>query len=234
MELFYGVFSSFLSGDVFCVSNTRDFLCDKGAYLKITDLTTDVNTIYYKRNNAFNLDWLGYFPNTTFIDCSNNQITSVDFLKLTQIKNLIMRHNPICILPDLSSYTSLVELDLSYCLLTTLVIDSMPNLETLRCKSNKIELVQLNNLPELKTLDLHDNNVTKIHGLNELSALVFLCCTANKHISLDNIIYCYKLQFVVCDPHFIEKLDYLCRVRKFRVNLYEDRVVFVHPVHPVH
>jgi Leucine-rich repeat (LRR) protein len=121
--------------------------------------------------------------NLGFIDCSYNQLPSLDLSGLTNLQFLNCGVN---LLPSLnvSGLTNLYYLDCSYNQLPSLNVSSLTNLGYLNCRDNFLPSINVSGLTNLQTLDCRFNQLTSLN-VSGLTNLQYLYCNSNQLPSLD-------------------------------------------------
>lgn len=117
-----------------------------------------------------------------FLDCSLNQISSLDITNCINLKELSCQSN------------QLVNLDVSSC----------PELISIHCSVNKISSLDVTKCTKLKKLYCQDNQMASLDVSGSME-LEFIMCYTNQISSLD-IDYCPKLNTVYCSENQITKL----------------------------
>jgi hypothetical protein len=100
----------------------------------------EVSDLYLNNRNISSLQGIEYFTNISLLDCSYNQIMTLDLTNNLNIQNLISSHNTIsnAVLPNFNYPT---VIDLSY---------------------NSLSNINLINLSQIVSLFLNNNNLTSI------------------------------------------------------------------------
>jgi len=94
--------------------------------------------------NISDLTGIEAFVNLKYLDCSDNQITSLDVSSNTALQMLYCMNNQITSL-DVSSNTALKVLNCSYNQLTSLDVSNNTNLKTFYCYNNSLISLNLKN-----------------------------------------------------------------------------------------
>jgi Leucine-rich repeat (LRR) protein len=113
----------------------------------------------------------------TKLDCSSNQLTSLDVTNNTALEELRCLFNRITAL-DVSSNTALVELSCQYNDLTSLNVDNNTALKVLSCNYNQLTTLNVDNNTALESLSCNYNQLNKLDVSNN-TALRFLWCSDN-------------------------------------------------------
>ena len=179
---------------------------DKNADGQISEKEASVAEVLIISNGVRNIDEIRYFTALEWLECSDNQITSLDLSNNTALTWLHCFRNQITSL-DLSNNTALTELecydnqqltslDLSNTTaltrldcydnqqLTSLDLSNNTALEWLKCSDNQITSLDLSNNTALTWLDCSDNQLTSL-DLSNNTALIKLYCYSNDITSLD-------------------------------------------------
>lgn len=109
-----------------------------------------VSVIYFLKESVEDLKGLEYFPNLTFLHCSNNEISNL----------------------DLSANTFLQYLDCGECNLTELDLSKNSELIDVSCNSNQLKKLDFRKNKRLETLDCRDNPLTDLDIRNASKRLV--------------------------------------------------------------
>ena len=132
------------------------------------------------------LEGIRYFYALTYLDCSSNQLTSLDLSGLTALTYLDCsgyNNNQLTSL-DLSGLTALTTLDCSFNQLTSLDLSNCNALTTLDCSSNQLTSLDLSNCNALTNLDCSSNQLTSL-DVSGCTALTELDCSSNDLKNLD-------------------------------------------------
>ncbi len=130
-----------------------------------------------------NLDEIKYFTALEYLDCSDNQLTSLDLSNNTALTNLRCGYNQLTSL-DLSNNTALTNLDCGYNQLTSLDLSKNTALTDLYCYGNQLTSLDLSNNTALTNLRCGNNQLTSL-DLSNNTALTNLRCGNNQLTSLD-------------------------------------------------
>ncbi|WP_372474454.1 T9SS type A sorting domain-containing protein [Capnocytophaga sp. ARDL2] len=164
------------------------------------------------------------FVNITELDCSENQLTSLDVSANTELKKLYCYDNQLeslnlnqnTLLELLSCENNqLTSLDVSantelkklYCYdnqLESLNLSQNTLLELLSCENNQLTSLDLTYNPSLKQLHCAENLITFFQGLG--TNLVELICQDNKLTSLD-LSHCTSLNKLFCENNELISLN---------------------------
>ncbi|MCQ2209870.1 MAG: leucine-rich repeat domain-containing protein [Paludibacteraceae bacterium] len=136
-----------------------------------------------QENDIASLTGIEYFKNLRLLDCSYNQLTSLDLSSNTALEYLFCTDNQLTSL-DLSNNTNLEELSCFDNKLTSLDLPASEHLTVINCGSNQLTSLNLENNTALEYLICNDNQLTTLDLLKN-TELEYLECTDNQLTSLD-------------------------------------------------
>ena len=150
----------------------------------------DVSGEYMHEGEIQSLAGISRFFSLKKLDCSGNELTTLDLSGLTGLTELNCAGNELTAL-DLSGLTGLTELDCGGNELTALDLSGLNGLTELYCSGNK--LTNLNLPAGLKVLDCSYNGLTALPALP--AGLTELYCADNKLTNLNlpsglEVLYC--------------------------------------------
>lgn len=210
-------------------ANFRSYLLNNG-YGKgyITNYDVSVRTSFYMSNYSIsNLEGIQYFTQLTSLDCSNNNLTSLNVTALTKLKTLNCSNNNLTTfggtLPAslktlncsynkfsgpiyITDHSALEELNISYC----------SSLNYLYCYNNALTVLNYTACSALTYVDCHNNNLDMLYTLPE--SLQSLNCSYNKfrnnyylrgNLSLKSLNFSYNtlLKELYCDQNALTSLN---------------------------
>lgn len=138
---------------------------------------------------------IGHFTQLKTLECTNNQLTSLNLSGLSNLVRLSCGSNPLTSL-NLSGLTSLTNLVCNANKLTSLNLDGTTGLEFLDCSDNKLTSLDVSKLTKLTTLKCYKNQLTTL-DVSKLTQLTNLECRSNLLTALD-ITPLTKLTDLVC------------------------------------
>ena len=145
----------------------------------VTELSVDYS------ENLTSLEGIRYFYALTYLDCSSNQLTSLDLSGLTALTYLdCSGYNNQLTSLDLSGLTALTTLDCSFNQLTSLDVGGLTTLTGLDCSGNRLTSLDVRGLTALTNLECDRNRLTSL-DVSGLTSLTYLNCVANRLASLD-------------------------------------------------
>lgn len=140
-----------------------------------------VTSINVANNYVKNMQGIEFFTALTNLNCSYNQLTSLDVSKNTALTILNCNGNGITSL-DLHNCTALKTLECDDNELKSLDLHEFTALEKLVCSRNKLTVLDLSNNTALTTLDCSTNYLTSL-DLSNNTALITLKCTSYGQLS---------------------------------------------------
>ena len=126
---------------------------------------------------------LHYFPNLKYLNCFENELTSLDVSKNTALEELYCDYNKLTSL-DVSKNTALKELICSRNQLTSLDVSKNTALKYLSGDGNQLTSLDVSKNTALKELHCHDNQLTSL-DVSKNTVLEELDCERNQLTSLD-------------------------------------------------
>jgi Leucine-rich repeat (LRR) protein len=163
----------------------------------------DVANIY--GNTIYSLRGIEYFTGLTYLDCSLNNLTSLDVSQCTRLSELYCNNNNRLSSLDLSGYTVLTVLNCSSCSLTEIDLSRCTRLIDFSCFFNDIASLDLSACTNLNYLDVDGNELTTL-DLSKNRSLKGLICDNNRLTSLD-LSACTALTSLDCYNNRLTALD---------------------------
>jgi len=158
--------------------------------------------VYGKQIKA--LTGIEYFENLIELNCSNNQLTTLDLSKNTNLTKLFCTGNKLIEL-DFSKNIELQEL---YCYineLTQLNVSKNIKLKVLSCSDNQLIQLNISENTNLEYLRCSDNQLTQLDISKDIN-LVTLYCSNNQLTQL-NISENTNLEYLRCSNNQLTQLD---------------------------
>ena len=163
----------------YCVKNF-----DKNGDGEISyDEALKVSEIFCSFKTINSLSGIEFFRNLTLLDCTGNQLTSIDLSSNTTLLELDCNGNQLTSI-DLSSNTALVRLVCGGNQLTSLDLSNNTALKDLFCSGGQLTSIDLNNNTKLESLSFYSTPLESLDVSNN-SALMSLTCLNNELTSLD-------------------------------------------------
>lgn len=140
-------------------------------------------TLMINNTSMTTLAGIGHFGSLKELDCTNNQLTSLNLSGLSNLVRLSCGENKLTSL-NFSGLTSLTHLVCYDNQLTSLNLDGLTGLEFLDCSENKLTELNLSKLTKLTTLKCYKNQLNTL-DVSKLTQLTYLDCSANSMTALD-------------------------------------------------
>ena len=169
--------------------------------------TVNINTITYlpvASKSISDLTGIADFAALTGLDCSDNQLTTLDLTQNTLLSNTSCHTNQLTSL-DLTQHTGLSVLSVASNQLTSLDLSQNPALVFLSCGINQLTSLDVTQNPDLESLNFGDNQLTSI-DLSQNIALTELRCVANQLTSLDLSLHT-ALNLLLCNNNQLTCLN---------------------------
>ena len=143
-----------------------------------------ITSISVDSKSISDLTGIKYFTALEYLDCSTNQLTSLDVSGLTNLEYLICSSNKLSLL-NVSGLTNFIGLDCSDNLFFSLDdISGLKNLTYLGCNNNQFTSLDVSGLTTLEELFCGYNQLSSLTVLG-LTNLTHLYCEYNQLFSLD-------------------------------------------------
>ncbi len=155
-------------------------------------------------NAITSLAGIEYFTGINYLDCSMNNLTSLDVSGNTRLTELYCNNNSRLSLLTMS-YSMLRTLNCSSCALTSLDLSRSNHLENLSCYHNELTSLDLSACTDLTFLDIDGNDFTALN-LSKNHNLKGLICDDNDISSLD-LSACTALTTLECNGNELTALD---------------------------
>lgn len=168
------------------------------------------------------LQGIEYFESLTYLNCSNNQLTSLDVSANTALTYLDCRYCDLTSL-DVSGCTALTYLDCYACDLTSLYINQNTALTYLNCFGCDLTSLDVSNCKELVELDCKSCKLTSLK-VDKNTKLKYLDCYNNQLEQLD-ISGCEELVELTCDENQLTSLDVSNNTKLTYLNCYSNQLL---------
>ena len=179
--------------------------CDSNGDEVLSESEIDaVDDISVSRKNISNLKGIEYFTNLTYLDCSSNQLTSLDVSSNTALEKLWCSTNKLTEI-KLNKKPALWEMWCNDNQLTNLDISGCSALEKLYCSDNQLEVLNVSQNSALEELSCFYNQLTKL-DVRSNSELSYLTCVGNQLTELD-VSQNTKLTALLCSANPLKSLD---------------------------
>ena len=153
------------------IDENKDGYLDVSEREKVTDIRLSHG---YNGTKIYDLTGIAYFPNLTYLACSNNQLTSLDLSNNPSLTRLE------CVSNQLSSLdlTNNPNLEILYCYsnrLTSLDVTKNNDLIELWCYSNQLTELDISNKPNLERVECSHNKITTLNAANDKNLRMLYC-----------------------------------------------------------
>ncbi|CAJ0824735.1 6767_t:CDS:10 [Entrophospora sp. SA101] len=133
------------------------------------------------------------------LNCSNNQINSLNIKQCLNLTLLELYNNPIANF-EIFGYDNNIEK-----MQGSLKLNNIPNLVSLTLPESKIDYLEVINCPKLQTINCYGNKLVDVK-LEQLNNLTNLSCSKNQLKKID-LSGCPNLESLECFDNQLEKLD---------------------------
>ena len=164
----------------------------------------NVKKIDVKNKRISSLEGIQYFSNLENLNCSWNELTSLDVSKNTALTELVCDYNQLTAL-DVSKNTALTHLECNNNQLTSLDVSKNTALTYLYCYNNQLTSLDVSKNTALTKLLCRDNQLTSL-DISKNTALTDLDCYSNRLTSLD-VSKNTALTYLVCNVNELTSLD---------------------------
>jgi hypothetical protein len=168
----------------------------------LTGIEVFVSLTYIDCHNN-NLTSLDVSSNTvlTELDCYNNKLTSIDVINNTALETLLCSSNQLTNL-DVSKNINLAWLSCAENQLASIDITKNTALIHLHCYNNQLTTLDINKNTALSTLYCYNNLITNI-DFSENTALYDLDCSVNQLMNIDVSKNIILVSLVCCDNQLV-------------------------------
>lgn len=154
--------------------------------------------------NISDLTGIEDFISLTNLDCSNNQLTSLNVSQNTNLIELYCSANQLPSL-DVTNLPNLVRLWCFNNQLSNLDVTQNPGLISLRCENNQLTSLDTSSNINLNVLACEQNLITTLDVSNSLNLNRFQC--GNNRLTNLNIIANTNLSYLGCEQNFLTQLN---------------------------
>ena len=181
----------------------------------------NVNKLNMRTSGLTSLEGVRYFYALTDLDCSDNQLTSLDLSGCTALTELSCGSNQLTSL-DVNNCTFLAHLYCSINKLTSLNLSNCTVLTILSCGGNQLTSLDVSSCTELTTLSCPNNQLTSL-DVSNCTELTTLECSNNQLTSLD-VSSCTELTTLSCSNNQLTSLDVSNCTRLYRLSCYDNKL----------
>ena len=150
------------------------------------------------------LEGIESFPSLTYVDCSENQLTSLDVSGNTALETLICSSNQLTTL-NLNRNSRLKVLTCGSNRLTSLNTGSSRSLSRIECDDNRLTSLNVSGNTGLETLTCSSNQLTSL-DVSMNSELRVLRCSYNQLTTLD-LFRMENVEHLICSHNSLTNLD---------------------------
>jgi Leucine-rich repeat (LRR) protein len=172
--------------------------------IQVSEAAAFTGTIYCQSMGISNLTGIEAFTALTWLECSYNQLTSLNVSQNTALGLLSCSFNQLTSL-DVSQNTALTYLWCESNQLTSLNLSQNTALTSLYCYSNQLDSLNVSQNTALTSLYCDSNQLTSL-DVSQNTALTQLRCYNNQLTSL-NISQNTALTYLECDGNQLTSLD---------------------------
>ena len=185
----------------YCIDHFDD---DNDGIISIAEAATVTYINVCFMNNITSLKGIEYFTSLVYLDCSYNQLTSLDLSKNTQLGSLACSNNQLTSL-DLSKNTQLSTLYCNNNQLTSLDVSNHTMLYTFNCNDNQLTSLDISKNTPLHNLVCYNNQLTSL-DVSKNTHLYVLGCGHNQLTRLD-VSNNLELRDLACECNQLTSLD---------------------------
>lgn len=142
-----------------------------------------ISSLDIRNSNILSLEGIQSFSNLFFLECSDNQITTLDLTKLSNLQIISCNRNDLTNL-NVHKLSKLQTIGCWTNKLTELNLEGLSSLQNLQCGENMITSLNIDQCPDLVNLGVYKNKIS-ILDLSSFSKLENLFCGYNELVSLD-------------------------------------------------
>jgi Leucine-rich repeat (LRR) protein len=150
-------------------------------------------------SNISDLTGLESFSNLTYLNCFNNQLTTLNVSMLTNLQTLNCYNNQLTSI-NLTGLSNLTSLFCYNNQLSTINVSSLVNMTGFDCSTNQLTTLNLTGLSQIRTFLCTTNNLTNLDVSNQVQ-MTYINCSSNQitNLNLQNntllkTIYCKSNQ----------------------------------------
>lgn len=150
--------------------------------LSEAEAATEVSVV---GNNINDLTGIEAFVSITFLECSNNNLTSIDITNNTELEIFECYNNQLTNI-DISQNTALYQFECRFNQLTGLDLSNNPNMVLLSVGNNDISELNVTSNNALLILECAETQLTNL-DLSQNNALTSLLCNENDGLTYINL-----------------------------------------------
>jgi len=142
--------------------------------IQVSEAEAFSGILYVPSNGIDDLTGLNSFINITELNCSSNNLTSLDVSNNTELTELNCAANNLTSL-DVSNNTELASLSCGINNLVSLDVSNNTSLTTISCRDNQLTSLDVSNNTALFGLQCFNNNLTSLDVSNNPSLAIVRC-----------------------------------------------------------
>ncbi|CAL5971261.1 Conserved_hypothetical protein [Hexamita inflata] len=198
----------------------------------ISSLEQKISTKYlyylnFSMNKIQNIDCLIGFTELRQLNLKSNKIYNIQALKQMKLESLNLEKKLICKIEALSDMSTLVELILKNNKIENISpLENLVNIKVLQLNMNKIICLHaLRNIKGLTELNLSHNKLSNLQGLETLVNLIYLDTSENLLENIQNMQLLVNLQHLLMNKTGIEDLSPLRNLKQLtELHLKQNRI----------
>ncbi|AWA28678.1 hypothetical protein HYN48_00470 [Flavobacterium magnum] len=178
-----------------------------------------VGALFVNNSSIENLEGVQSFTNMTRLSCDVNALLSLDVSGMNNLQQLSASLNPSLATLNITGCSSLTNLTVSSCALTSLDASGLTSLINLTCYSNPLTTLDVSGCSALFDLDAYNCQLTALDfsGLNALKRLN----AENNQLTVLNLSGCTNLQELIVRNNQLTQLE-LSNLGLIQTMLYLD------------
>ena len=188
-----------------CLVGNSEINTNDDTEIQVSEASVFNGAIYCWNQNISDLTGIEAFTALTYLDCSLNQLTSLDLSQNTALSLLECSNNELTSL-DVSQNTALEYLNCSLNQLTSLDVTQNTALEYLYCNYNQLTNLDVSQNTALTELQCGFNQLTSL-DVSQNTALTVLYCGYNQLTNLD-VSQNTALTLLLCHHNQLTSLDF--------------------------
>ncbi len=181
-----------------------DFLQRKFGEILTKQEIEDTTELDCSCNPITSLEGIQYFTNLKKLNCSENDLSSLNLSNCVSLEELNCSFNNLSDL-DIRQCVNLEKLNCSFNNLSDLDIRQCVSLEELNCSVNKLNNLDIRDCVNLRQLECSDNNLKNLN-ISQSIRLTKINCN-NNNLSELNVNNCENLKILYCSNNQISTLD---------------------------
>jgi Leucine-rich repeat (LRR) protein len=162
-----------------------------------------ISSLDIRNSKISSLEGIQSFSNLFFLECSDNQIATLDLTSLPNLQTISCDRNDLTNL-NVQKLSKLQTISCWTNKLTGLNLEGLSSLQNLQCGENMITSLNIDQCPDLVNLGVYKNRIS-ILDLSSFSKLENLFCGYNELINLD-LRSSTNIKLLACDNNKLTSL----------------------------